>query len=119
MSQAQQPKICRKNLLISSPFRPCNHITRACEPCHLRKTRCNGRQPCKGCQQNHQPCIYRAGSARMKKTRLQEARTEGVGLLPKPSTSAATSAEAISRKYAFRATWSSLSFIKLYGLESE
>ncbi|PYI04657.1 hypothetical protein BO78DRAFT_449309 [Aspergillus sclerotiicarbonarius CBS 121057] len=44
-----------------------SHINRACEGCRLRKVRCTGRQPCKGCQSLSMECVYRAGGARKRR----------------------------------------------------
>lgn len=40
--------------------RPGTKISKACEPCRRRKTRCNGSQPCNACSHQPSQCSYRA-----------------------------------------------------------
>ena len=62
-----------------------SHINRACEACRLRKTKCNGRQPCKGCQSHAVQCIYRTGNARKKKKTVPQTTELPANLMTPPT----------------------------------
>ena len=67
-------------------------ISKACEECRRRKTRCNGLSPCSICRRYMTSCVYRQAKARpQRRRRLQD---RGLQLLPATPNSAASHATA-------------------------